>query len=119
MVTSEFGCQSELSDEFEFLITGVPGESMHEAIRIYPNPASDKLIVEIETNNPEGIGFNGINLNGVSIDVVSIYGRIIISRHYDMGNRFELGLEAVASGIYLLRIRLSDSIIIRKFQIAR
>ncbi len=109
MVTSEYGCQSELSDEYDFIITGVGSEELSDAIRIYPNPASDKLIIEIQSDNP----------GKISMDIVSMYGRTIISQDNNIGNKFEINLGGFASGIYLLRIRISGVIITKKFQIRR
>jgi hypothetical protein len=83
------GCESVA----QFLITGLSEEDM-ERIKIYPNPASTEIYVDLSGSN------NQIE----NLRIVSIHGQVLNeSRKADRINISEL-----SEGVYILQIELAD-----------
>jgi hypothetical protein len=66
------------------------------SVRVYPNPVSERLIVELP-----------VSLDKVSIEVTDALGRVVL-RETVSGTRFELRADNWSSGIYTLSLRSSE-----------
>lgn len=93
-----------LPDYLESAVTlGVQNPSIDNLIRLYPNPAS--TILNIENNST------------LTIDAITIYsinGSVL--REVQNGQNFEtISVSDLASGIYFVKIKCNDSVIIKKF----
>ncbi|MCG8582909.1 MAG: T9SS type A sorting domain-containing protein, partial [Bacteroidales bacterium] len=71
-----------------------------EHIKVFPNPAHDKLFVS---------GFNG-----ECIDVIDVSGKVYCSLTGLSGKK-EIDLGLLPEGLYLLRLKYDDFHVIRKF----
>ncbi len=76
-------------------------------VKVFPNPASDKLIVDlILDNNSETVSFN----------LTSVDGKVILNeRAYNVQyNQVELDITEVPSGIYMLNVNTENGFINKK-----
>jgi len=72
-------------------ITSVEETQAEPAFSIYPNPATDKIAVQIENN------FSG------TAQLKTIGGKIIAVKNFDSG-KFEISLSGLSKGIYMLTL---------------
>lgn len=87
-------------------------EELNESsINIYPNPAIDKLTIEIESNE----------LKDFFIEVFDIVGNKIYESKQDNKTTLKhtIDFSSQRAGIYLLKIRAGNSFIVRKFQLLK
>lgn len=88
----------------------VPGVGISEAtvqeVRVFPNPASDVLRVEM-----------GSEVSGdVSLTVTDLAGRILLTQQVNSFNDFvELNISRLPQGLYLLRVEGKTEKVVRKF----
>ena len=89
------GCESAV----QFTITGLSEEDM-ERIKIYPNPASTEIYIDLTGSN------NQIE----NLRIVSIHGQVLNqSRKAD-----RINISALSKGVYILQIELTGGEQIRK-----
>jgi alcohol dehydrogenase YqhD (iron-dependent ADH family) len=75
---------------------------------LYPNPASDKLMVDL----------NLIKAERASIQVIDMTGRVISDRSAVLKaglNNLEFDIHSIAKGQYMVRVSLSSGVLVRKF----
>ncbi|MCG8410212.1 MAG: T9SS type A sorting domain-containing protein, partial [Bacteroidales bacterium] len=101
-VTDQAGCSSVLDNiEIDF----VNGISTNEiAINIYPNPASDKVFVNL------------MNINASQIDIVNSLGQVIISSEIE-SNNFEVNVSDFEQGVYFIQLHYNDKVFTQKLLI--
>jgi hypothetical protein len=77
-------------------------------IRVFPNPATDQVLVELPNE-----------ING-SWELRDINGRILLAGQLDQMRVFSIQIQAISQGIYTLRVRsLEDNVQFTKFLISR
>ncbi|MFM2134825.1 MAG: hypothetical protein RL021_225, partial [Bacteroidota bacterium] len=89
------GSCSDTSQCMSFSTAGIAQVAL-ASIRVYPNPVSDRLVVELP-----------VSLDRISVEVVDASGRIVF-RETTSGDRFELRADNWASGVYTLSLRSSE-----------
>jgi hypothetical protein len=75
---------------------------------LFPNPASDKLMVDL----------NLIKAERASIQVIDMTGRVISDRSAVLKaglNNLEFDIHSIAKGQYMVRVSLSSGVLVRKF----
>jgi hypothetical protein len=77
-------------------------------LRIYPNPASDRLIVDFNTTPEEYGGF----------DILNSMGKKILSVAYS-GSQVSIPLDNMTNGIYVIRFSNREKFITRKFVVKK
>lgn len=81
-------------------------EIAHPEMRIYPNPATDKITVRLS-------GVNGL----VSYRLSNYQGQTLVTGEKEAGshqNQFNINLHGYSSGIYYLRVEYDDGTMIKK-----
>ncbi|MBK8723444.1 MAG: T9SS type A sorting domain-containing protein [Saprospiraceae bacterium] len=93
----DFNNDSELS---EIVSVQIPFE---EEIKVYPNPTSDKLIIEIGESVPDF--FN--------ISIYDISGRLIIDYDAEKRNfsKLDIDIKDITTGIYFIKLKANEQII--------
>ena len=87
---SEPGCSS-VSVIINITITGIDENDTTSQFRVYPNPASDLVFVQVDGDN------------SLSLEIFNLEGRLIRSENLSTGqNTVQIG--DVASGIYLMKL---------------
>jgi hypothetical protein len=102
------GCSNSAS----LLITGVTELGNDYSVSVFPNPGSGSFTVE----------FHGQFIDEVSIDVMNTLGQIIFSStEYISSSPFkkEIDLDDVNPGLYLIRIKKTDSSVNQKILIVQ
>ncbi|PLX16963.1 MAG: hypothetical protein C0597_07525, partial [Marinilabiliales bacterium] len=109
-ITDEFGCSGEGSIYCE-KFTGVDGidnliQGKGFEIKFYPNPVSDKLLIEFKHRNPTDI----------VVEILSSNGQVIFNDKLSkVEERIErIDVDSYANGIYYLRLKIEDNYFIRK-----
>ena len=82
------GCTST-SDEFIYLITGT--ETIHDGLKIYPNPFKSNLTIELPSKE------------SVQIKILDVVGRTL--KNYSINNNTTLNLNDLSSGSYIIIIQ--------------
>ena len=77
-------------------ITSINSNKSTLNVRLYPNPATDQLIVEVP--NPSG---------EVLVQIVSMNGAVLKSKAFT-GDQSNLELNGLAPGVYILQVQLGD-----------
>jgi hypothetical protein len=91
------------------VIDGIGGiNDLAPSIRIYPNPAINTLIVETEGMKMEHVTL----LNALGKEVYS-------SRQSQPGNRLQIPLYDLSSGLYFVTIKTHDGVVSRKVIVER
>ncbi len=109
IVTSEFGCESEQSNIYHFIYTGLIELSSNENVNIYPNPFLNQFTIDYSLKT----------VSKVTITVYDIYGRQVAAVESDnneiAGNhRVVFNTEKFNSGVYFCRIETSDYTVIKR-----
>jgi hypothetical protein len=84
------------------VILSVPQSSFSELVKIYPNPATDELILEF----PE-------NLFGSELRIYDILGKM--ERMFDLtGRKNRIDISSLPSGIHFIQIKSGQEIFVKK-----
>lgn len=96
---NEFGCWDTLTRKVEVGLTHVKNPEGREIFRMYPNPASERLMLE-----------NAGTEKWLSADFLDMNGRVLRSVKLDqLLIQQEIGISDLASGLYLIRINTEHS----------
>jgi len=91
----------------ETSINGIGDQSVNEGLRIYPNPATDYIVVDL----PAGIS------SQASITVIDVLGKVVSNQTIDSGASMDVS--SLSNGAYLLRINYDGKSITRKIFIKK
>ncbi len=80
--------------------------AVDQTISVFPNPASDRMFIDINTAN---------KVTDVSIELLNIQGQAVLNQNYDFYNgRIELDINSVPAGVYALNVRTENGLISKK-----
>ena len=68
-----------------------------ESIKIYPNPASQNIIVEVKSQH----------INNYNIEIIDLLGNILYSSKSNQ-NRNDINISNYTNGIYFVRVNTGD-----------
>lgn len=95
------------------VVTAIDEEDVSAVVSLYPNPANDSRTVTVEIKKP----------GMASLDLIDITGQTLknIFREKSIDNTFreDIELPEVSAGVYLLKLRLDNSLYYRKVVIGR
>ena len=86
----------------EFL--GINSYSPNSNIRIYPNPAADKVTISNSANISQE----------TTISIFNITGQKIMSSNFEHKNKMEVYVSTLAKGVYVLQIQVGSEVENRK-----
>jgi hypothetical protein len=90
-------CISVMSESFNLIVTGTRTRS-ESGMLIYPNPASDHVMVDVKTDQPEGL----------VLEVFDVVGRLMLSRTGSTNTAEQLDLSGCSPGMYRVVARSSS-----------
>ena len=96
-MTTPAGCSSDMSANFNYLITAISSLAKEEFVTLSPNPFTDEL----------RINFYLVNSTTASISVLDLSGRMVIENK-EIGSESSLQLRYLPAGIYVVRLLDSD-----------
>src|SRR5690606_23120583 len=79
-----------------------------EALKLYPNPTSDKVTIE-----------NSSNYNMEYVTVLNVLGQVVYQSVPQSAMKHQFNVSSMASGLYTVRIQTNQAIVIRKFEILK
>lgn len=91
------GCSSDMSANFNYLITAMSSLAKEEFVTLSPNPFTDEL----------RINYYLVNSTTASISVLDLSGRMVIENK-EIGPESSLHLRDLPAGIYVVRLLDSD-----------
>jgi hypothetical protein len=86
------GCASDTSAEFAFVSVGISNVNNSSEIEIFPNPATDEIVIKTSNAHP------------LMISIYDINGREISEQKYTT----RLNVGAFTNGIYFIEIKGTD-----------
>lgn len=92
VIVSANGCSSNPSNSMNFIPTGIDPIEANKSIKVYPNPVTNELTIEIEGNT-----------NSTNFDVLNSIGQVVFS-----GSLFEKTVVQTTSftpGTYLIKLK--------------
>lgn len=105
------GFENTLTQGFhqgEYIITAISQmENLLLKITAFPNPATDFVILNIESQKEEGLGYILTDLNGKILQESKI-----------LTNQQQINLEGIAAGVYFLNVQ-SDKKALKTFKIIK
>ena len=102
VVTTIDGCHSLRSDPTALITTGI--EESAKGIKLYPNPTTGLLYIEVP-GNTAGLA---------QLELLDVNGRILASRSALPGSISKFELEGVGTGVIIVMIRMDTRTIVRK-----
>ncbi len=68
---------------------------LNTEVKLYPNPVSNKLIVECQ--------------NAQEIIITDMFGRVLLNKQHELNSyRNEINTSAFTQGVYIIRIKVND-----------
>lgn len=102
-VTDNAGCeQNSNTINFEFVLNG-------EELKIYPNPANNKINLILYSNNN----------TYTEVKIIDAVGKVCINKSYNSFTNDQIDVSALKSGMYTAHIIQGNAIFQRKFIVAR
>lgn len=80
-----------------------PGHDNDNIFKLYPNPASDYVIIELEDNSSIG-----------NIEVYNLTGQLVLKREINGEQKIPLNLTGINSGIYLVVVNIQGTVKVQK-----
>ena len=113
VVTNEFGCSSEESNEIYFLYTTI-NEYSENTFNIYPNPFVDHFTIEYQLKSNSGIVLTLLNKLGQEV-------KTLVNTSGQAAGFYSLDFNApeLLPGIYFVRISADDFIGTKKIVLSR
>jgi len=107
----EFNLNSSMAIKVMGCVVEVPEIEMLEAsISVYPNPASDRLYIDL----------GEMQFNNINVEIYDIVGKKINTEILDgYTNRYELNLSNCQNGFYLVNINVDGFLITKKILIQK
>lgn len=101
-VTSDQGCAGTDTVSIEGLV-GIDGVENEYLVKMFPNPTSGELNIQIENNVA----------NNIAIQVMDYSGKVVVNKEFNnTGSQFtdRINLNEFSKGIYFINIKLDDQI---------
>jgi len=105
--TSNLGCQAIATKDLA-VITGLEQWLSNQDLHVYPNPASDKIKIEMdltEAGTPE-------------ISLMNAQGKPLFNKQYGLTKDLfseEIGISSLSQGLYLVKVTMSGKSYFKKF----
>jgi hypothetical protein len=100
VIVSQNGC-SDTSACVSITNTGINGSIQNNELLIYPNPANEKVIIELG------------NLSGEYLKIMNAIGQIVYAAEIK-NTKIEIDLSDFANGIYTLQVQTAKGIVLKK-----
>jgi hypothetical protein len=109
-VSSATGCESVLSDSFNFVPTGIQENSSLNSFVVAPNPYYGKTNILIGLNQSAQVKIEVYNILGSRIQVIE-NGQLNAGSHNFTFSASALG---EANGVYLIRVNVDGKVITKR-----
>jgi len=96
------GCSSEPSNSINVIVEGVDITENNISVKVYPNPVSDELVIEV-AKNPTRTGF----------EIYSTTGQLVYKGEFTDKTRVQT--TNFSKGVYLIKFESDMSLVIMKF----
>ena len=100
VIVSQNGC-NDTSACVSITNTGINAPNQNNELKIYPNPANEKVIIELE------------NLIGQHLKIVNAIGQVVYDAEIK-NKKIEIDLSDLANGIYTVQVQTAKGIVLKK-----
>jgi len=101
VVVSRDGCSSDPSNIIKFFVTEVSLPEINKSLKVYPNPFSNELVIEMEGNT-----------NRVYFEILNSIGQIVFAGN--LNQRKVLDANDLSRGVYVLKLHYNKTVEFRK-----
>ena len=111
VVTDENDCQKTFGPFVVENITNVNDPDFVTGFKVYPNPTSDLLFFEINTNQ----------IVGATVNIYTVTGKLLWSKVAYKGTQISdrIDVSAFQTGVYLLEMKTAEGVAQRKFIVTK
>lgn len=104
LVITDNNC-TDTSNCINVVVTGIEDlkNKATKLVRVYPNPVSDYLMVELEKGTTD-----------LQIELIDLNGKVVLSRNYSSRESIKLPIQDLAKGVYFLKIQTKENLEIVK-----
>ncbi|MBI4649593.1 MAG: T9SS type A sorting domain-containing protein, partial [Bacteroidia bacterium] len=99
VIVTQDSCISDTSNVIHFSATGIYEKLISESIKVYPNPANDKIEID--------------GLQAGKIELMNLQGQVIKKINVS-STKTRLDISKLSGGVYIMRIKTNDGIIMKK-----
>jgi choice-of-anchor B domain-containing protein len=105
VIINDDGCE-EISETLNVVISSIGQIDILNQFSVYPNPMSDALFISMESSERANFTFSLQTIDGKTLTVLEkeIVGATL----------FEMNLTDYASGVYLLKVKSGDGVLVKK-----
>ena len=102
-------CNGGGCDTVSKQVTAISGLNNNLAgnVKVYPNPAKDRLVLEANTKNV--VGF----------EIVDMMGRTIITSQEVISGTKEINVSQLVPGNYVMKMNMGEEVVLHRFMIQR
>jgi len=110
IVTDVNGCTTTMTIEVMDFTDAINDPEIVKNIKVFPNPTSNQLFVNIDLPS----------LENTEIQIFNLDGKLLLDNQFSSPqNQIELNVSNFASGIYILKITLDDEIVTKRITVNR
>ena len=109
IVTNEFGCESEPSDSYYFIYTGLIEIVDGQKVNIYPNPFNGQFTLDYSINSVSEVKISIFNTIGQQIHILENEPAKQAGNH-----RITFEANRLETGIYYCKIETSDYTVVKR-----
>lgn len=102
VVSTTNGCNSNPSNSINFILTGIDSATFNQSIKVYPNPVSDKLTIEIQGN-----------YQTVEFEILNSLGQVVFNGN--LTEKIRVQTSSFSPGMYLITFKSGKTFESRKF----
>ncbi len=109
-ITDANSCSFSICDSVSF-ITGISSAENIAAVNLYPNPAQDKVFLELVIGN----------VSDITVEVYNVNAQLItgFQRNQVSDAKFEINFADEAAGVYYARIKAGNTLLVKRILVAR
>ena len=96
-----------ICQQIDIVVSSVQEFLNINSIEIYPNPAKEKINIVFDTDNNNPVRISILTLHGVTVTTRNL-------ENVQRKNKYEMDLNNVSPGIYMIEFRARDAVITRK-----
>ncbi len=106
IVTDSNGCVSDSSNLIYVIITGLASNaSSNNFIRIYPNPANDRVIIEFPVYSTK---------NKTTVTILGLDGKLLKSLQIKR-SKTQINISDLSAGVYIIKVTDNKGVAVKRF----
>jgi hypothetical protein len=109
IVSNEFGCESEMSNELYFIYTGIIEIKNGENVNIFPNPFNDGFSLDFSLSKDSNVNITIYNIFGQQVDVI-----VNNEKQHTGNHRIRFDASNLEHGVYFLHFETGEYKLVKR-----